>query len=94
MRTEFAVDGVPVTLTYNWFFGGLSLKHPDGVVKLQRAANPSTHFSVARKRVFTQSFRGHQITIVKTRARFFPGFRPHDWEISVDDTVISRFRAM
>ena len=92
MLIQFDVDGEPLEFYRSWFTGRAELRVRGEVVPLQDALDPTTHFSLTLTRTWKHRLGEHEIVIEKLRPLVLAGFRPHEYRVIVDGTVLAQQR--
>lgn len=92
MRLQFQVGAVPAEFQFSSFSGRSSLTVGDEAVSLQSPLNPGTHVQASTRRAWSRQVAGHDIEIVRVRARLFGGFRASDFTATVDGVSVAEAR--
>jgi hypothetical protein len=89
MKLSFDLAGTPMQFERSTWTGTARLRIGDEIVGLQSPFRPSTHFNIHTEQVWRHQAAEHTIEIRKVRPRFFGGFRPNSFTISVDGTIVA-----
>jgi hypothetical protein len=89
MVIGFKVGADPAEFEFKQGAGAAELRVGADTIKLQSALNPRSWASAHTTHTWTCQAAGHDVTIVKVRPRWFAGFRPSSYSVSVDETVVA-----
>ena len=92
MVIQFDVAGDPAEFEWKSVTGAAELRVGDDTIALQSGLDPRSYFSLRTTTTWTCHPDGHDVTIVKVRSRWFGGFRPSSYSITVDDAVVAQAR--
>ena len=89
MKLDFEISGRKAEFTRNWFTGRTTLVVDGHPLTLEDPLDVGTHFSFELTRRWRKSIHGHELVIEKQRPRMFAGFRPQQFRVVVDGTVVA-----
>ncbi|MDQ2837458.1 MAG: hypothetical protein M3Y42_09285 [Actinomycetota bacterium] len=92
MKLDFIVDGRAGEFERSSSTGRAVLRIGDESQALDSPWNPSTHFDLSTTKTWKAHLGGHDIVVVKKRARVFGGLREASFTLLVDGAVVTAKR--
>ncbi len=92
MKLDFVVDGRASGFERSGATGRVVLRVGDESLPLESPWNPSTHFELSTTKTWKAHLGGHDIVVVKKRARMFGGLREASFTVLVDGEEVTAKR--
>ena len=89
MRIAFDVAGTPVEFRRNAFWGSAELRVGGAAIRLQHAADPTTHFELSLTKVWRHRVGDHEVVVEKVRPLLLAGLRPQTYRVKVDGQMVA-----
>jgi hypothetical protein len=87
---EFEIGGTKAEFFRDSSTGRAELRHDGQVIGLASPYNPLTHVSLGTTQEWRRQVAGHEVEVVKVRARWAGGLRSHDFTVRVDGVVVAK----
>jgi hypothetical protein len=89
MRIDFKADMTDAVFTRDPWTGRAELRVEGQTIELASPTQPGTHFTTSTREEWQAQIGSHDVTIVKTRPRFFGGLRRNSYIVSVEGRVVA-----
>ena len=90
MELSFLIGSTTAVLKRGHLLGGMKVFTERETVWLQHPLQPSTHFSIKRKRHWQRTIGGYDVRIEKQRPALLAFTRPHSYRVLVDGTLVAK----